>query len=173
MINKISFIFIWVFLFVNTAFGISVESVLKENISKNIQVKKSKIILTKKELKKVQQKAKVSLKTRLYRMYEVSKGLETIGYGILITRKVRSKKATVLYYISKKGMLEFTEILSFLEPREFYPHVQWMSQFIHVKKDALLKLGNDIPTISGATLSARNVVQGARVARAIVEVKFK
>ena len=160
------------FIFTNLN-ALSVEEVLKENIQNVSKVVKTKIIISKKELIFVKKEAKVALKTRLYRMYKVKNQEKILGYGILITRKVRTKKATALYYINTKGILEFTQILAFLEPPEFKPNKKWMTQFQNVEPKRVLKLGRDIPTISGATLSARNVAQGARIARAIFKVKYQ
>jgi len=153
--------------------ALSVEEIIKENVEHSLIVEKTKIILSKKALIRVKKLAKVAVKTRLYRLYKVKKHHKIVGYGILISRKVRSKKATVLYYINTKGILRFTEILAFKEPPEYKPSKKWMTQFRNTIKASVFKLGKDIPTISGATLSARNVAQGARIAKAIVEVKFK
>jgi len=91
----------------------------------------------------------------------------------VITRKVRSKKASVLYLVDNRGKMLFAEVLAFAEPPEFLPSKIWMKQFEHKMPNAPLRVGEDIPTISGATLSARNVTDGARLARAIVEVVLR
>ncbi len=92
---------------------------------------------------------------------------------MLITRKVRSKKATVLYAFDSRGTLRFTEIMAFGEPPEFIPSSIWMTQLQNQKPTAKLTIGKDIPTISGSTLSANSITQGARVARAIYEIVLK
>jgi len=48
-----------------------------------------------------------------------------------------------------------------------------MAQFKEKPDSAALTMGKDIPTISGATLSARCISDGARIARAIFEVVLK
>ena len=96
-----------------------------------------------------------------------------MAYGVLITRKMRTKKATVLYVFNKDGKLKFTEIMAFGEPPEFKPNQQWMGQFQDKTSSAVLTMGKDIPTISGATLSARGLSEGARIARAIYLVILK
>ena len=84
-----------------------------------------------------------------------------------MVRTLRTKKATVLYAFDAKGRLKFSEIMAFGEPPEFIPHKQWMQLFQDKPNSAMFKIGKDIPTISGATLSARTITEGARVAKAI------
>jgi hypothetical protein len=88
----------------------------------------------------------------------------------LIARKVRTKKAVVLYAFDRNGTLKFAEIMAFGEPPEFRPTNTWMGQFSNKEASAPLKMGSDIPTISGATLSARMVSDGARIARALLKI---
>jgi len=171
--NKIVKIVLFFLLSMSTLNAIGVEVLLKDSIENVSDIKKSKLILSKKELLKVKKIAKTALKSRLYRFYKVKSNHKLKGYAILISRKVRSKKATVLYFIDTKANLLFTEILAFLEPPEFKPNSQWLSQFKNRDKSIKLKVGEDIPTITGATLSARNIADGARVARTIFEVKLK
>ena len=96
-----------------------------------------------------------------------------MAYGVLITRKMRTKKATVLYVFDKAGKLKFSEIMAFGEPPEFKPNQQWMGQFQNASASTKLTMGKDIPTISGSTLSARGISEGARIARAIYQVILK
>ena len=86
---------------------------------------------------------------------------------------MRTKKATVLYVFDKAGKLKFTEIMAFGEPPEFKPNQQWMGQFRNKTSSAALTMGKDIPTISGSTLSARGISEGARIARAVYETVLK
>lgn len=126
------------------------------------------LVLSKAAYKKVQVQAKAPVRTKVYRYYEIKSGGRTIGYGILISRKVRTKMATVLYAFTPSGTLRFTEIMAFGEPPEFLPNQTWMGQFKSKNVSAPLTMGKDIPTISGATLSARNITDGARIARALL-----
>ena len=132
-------------------------------------IEAKRLILSTKEADLVQKHAGAKLGTKIYRYYRfVSKG-RTVGYGVLIARKVRTKKATVLYAFEPSGRLKFAEIMAFGEPPEFIPNNSWMEQFKARDEKAPLKMGADIPTISGATLSARTISVGARIARAILK----
>ena len=158
------------------AFGKSTPSLnaVIESSFKNVSAIEAKsLILTGDQVKKVRKHAKASLDTKVYRYYDIIGSAGTLGKGVLITRKVRSKKATILYAFDKQGTLRFSEIMRFDEPPEYIPSETWMSQLQEQKSSAALKVGKDIPTISGATLSALSLTEGARVARALYEIILK
>jgi len=152
---------------------VSVEEVVKTSFKNVSAVETRSLILTKAQFLKVRKEAKAAIKTKVYRYYDVMAKSKKLGVGILITRKVRAKKATILYAFDKKGTLRFSEIMAFGEPPEYIPSSIWMGQLQDQKKSAKLTVGKDIPTISGSTLSARSLTEGARVARAIYEIALK
>ena len=131
-------------------------------------VKAEHLILTSDQKRLVQNEARASVVTKVYRYYRIVRNRKTLGYGLLLTRRVRTKKATVLYLFDTSKRLLSTEIMAFGEPPEFKPQAAWMKQFSRRDAQAPLQLGNDIPTITGATLSARTVSDGARIARALL-----
>ncbi len=151
---------------------VDVASIIKENYTKDVSIERDKIILTEKELDSIKQMAKLPVKSKLYRYYKVKSEDKIVAYAILVTQKVRTKKATVLYFIEKERV-KFIEILSFLEPKEYIPKDTWMGQFDDKNLTSSFRIGKDIPTISGATMSARSIVDGARLAIAIYEIKLK
>ena len=151
----------------------SIEKAVKSSFSGVTSVDAKQLVLTKAQHTQVQAKAKAPVRTKIYRYYEIKSAAKTVGYGVLITRKMRTKKATLLYAFDLSGKLKFTEIMAFGEPPEFKPNKQWMGQFQNKTSSAKLTMGKDIPTISGSTLSARGISEGARVARAIYQVILK
>ena len=151
----------------------SIEKVVQSSFSGVSAVEAKQLVLTKSQHAQIQAKAKAPVRTKIYRYYEIKSASKTIGYGVLITRKMRTKKATVLYAFDFNGTLKFTEIMAFGEPPEFKPNMQWMGEFQNKASSAKLTMGKDIPTISGSTLSARGISDGARIARAIYQVILK
>lgn len=151
----------------------SIDEVVHASFPKSTKMEKHSLILTKKQFSQIQQKAKAKVDTKVYRYYILSNKGENIGFAVLVFRKVRTKKATVLYGFDMNGTLTFTEIMAFSEPPEFIPSSIWMSQMQKKNASEKLTVGKDIPTISGATLSARSVTDGARIARAIYEIVLK
>ena len=152
---------------------VSVKEVIESSFSLVTKVEPKALILTATQFKEVRKKAHTAMDTKVYRYYNIFSKAKKLGAAVLITRKVRSKKATVLYAFDSKGTLRFSEIMAFGEPPEFIPSKIWMSQLQNQKPTAKLTIGKDIPTISGATLSARTISEGARVARAIYETVLK
>ncbi|PHS33747.1 MAG: hypothetical protein COA92_04400 [Sulfurovum sp.] len=144
-----------------------VEEVIKSSFPNVTEVEPKQLILTKSLFTKVQFSAKASMRTKIYRYYRIKSAKKIIGYAVLTSRILRTKKAVVLYAFDMKGNLKFTEIMAFGEPPEFSPNSQWMTLLQNKRNNTRLTLGKDIPTISGSTLSARTITEGARVARAI------
>ena len=151
----------------------SVDTVIKSSFADVSTIEPKPIILTQKQFSQVQTMAKAAVDTKVYRYYDIQSTTKRLGYAVLISRKVRSKKATVLYAFDNSGTLKFTEIMVFDEPPEYIPNNTWMGQLQNKDRSMKLTVGKDIPTISGATLSARSITEGARVARAIYEVVLK
>jgi hypothetical protein len=152
---------------------VSVNEVIESSFASVTKVEPKALILTAAQFKQIRSRAKTAMDTKVYRYYNIFSHSKKIGIAVLITRKVRSKKATVLYAFDNKGTLRFSEIMAFGEPPEFIPSKIWMSQLQNQKPTAKLTVGKDIPTISGATLSARTISEGARVARAIYDIVLK
>ncbi|OIP56116.1 MAG: FMN-binding protein [Helicobacteraceae bacterium CG2_30_36_10] len=137
------------------------------------QITKKNILLTNEQTQKIQEEAKVKLNTKIYRIFKAQKQNELLGYGILVNEKVRSKNAVVLYFISKESILKSIEIIAFNEPVEYLPSREWNSQFENVKTSKMLHISKEIPTIAGATMSARSVIDGSRVAFALYNTLLK
>lgn len=152
---------------------VSVKEVI-ESAFKNVkQVNPKSLILSSSEFSNVRKVAKAPLDTKVYRYYDIIGASGKLGKGVLITRKVRSKKATILYAFDSKGTLRFSEIMTFGEPPEYIPSTTWMGQLQNQEPTAKLTVGKDIPTISGSTLSASSITEGARVARALYEIVLR
>ncbi|HHE05907.1 MAG TPA: hypothetical protein ENK90_02160 [Epsilonproteobacteria bacterium] len=163
-------------LFVTCSYGkahISVDEVVKTSFKDVTEVKPRSLILSKAQFSKIRAMAKAAVKTKVYRYYDIMSKSKKVGVAVLITRKVRSKKATVLYAFDRTGTLRFSEIMAFGEPPEYIPGSIWMGQLQNRKPDAKLTIGKDIPTISGSTLSANSITEGARVARALYEIVLR
>ena len=151
----------------------SVDEVIKSSFAGVSIIEPKQIILTQKQFSQVQSRAKAAVRTKIYRYYDIKSKSERLGYAVLIARKVRGKKATVLFVFDNAGTLKFTEIMAFGEPPEYIPNKTWMDQLQNQAPSAILTVGKDIPTISGSTLSARSITEAARVARAIYETVLK
>ena len=137
---------------------------MKQSFGTNVTVVKKNILINNKQAKTIQTNAKTKLSSKIFRTFKATKGNEILGYGVLINKKVRSKNAVVLYLISKESTLVGIEIIAFNEPMEYIPSKKWISQFENVPTDKQLRVGREIPTITGATLSARSITDSSRLA---------
>jgi len=151
---------------------ISPPAAMQHTFGAQCTVTKKNTLLTAEQAEAVSRTAQVKLETKIYRIYTATLDGKTVGYGILITRKVRQKDAAVLYMITPDGAISSIEIIAFNEPPEYMPQSAYLKQFEGKKESSGLRVGKEIPTISGATLSARNITDGARLALAVFQVVF-
>ena len=146
---------------------------IQSNIEGVTKIEKKNLLLNSSKASYVEKKAKLKLKSKIFRTFKVYKKGTIIAYAILVPRKVRSKNGVALYIFSTKKELLAVEIVAFNEPREFIPKKSWLKQFQGQKSAETLRVGKGISTISGATLSARSVTDGARVAAAVLDTIIK
>ena len=151
---------------------ISPVDAMQENYGSAASITKKNVLLSNAKYTTIQKNAKTKLTTKIYRIFTAKSDDKILGYGILINRKVRSKNAVVLYFIHN-AKLQDIEIIAFNEPIQYLPTKRWNEQFKNTQTDTLLQLNRDIPSISGATMSARSVVEGSRIAFAVYNELLK
>lgn len=110
------------------------------------------------------------IEMKLYRLYIAKNGSQILGYGVLLNKKVRTKTAIALYLIGMDSKIKSIEIVAFNEPLEYLPSATWLNVFDQKSSENTLKLNQDIPTTTGATLSARAITDGARTALALLDI---
>jgi len=152
---------------------ISPKDAMAQNYGAKSKISEESILLSGAQAKKIQELSGVKLDSKIFKFYKALKEGKTLGYGILINRKIRSKNGVVLYLISSESVLKGIEVIAFNEPMEYVPSKKWMSQFQNVDTSVPLALSKDIPTITGATLSAKSFVDGSRLAFAFYNEVLK
>lgn len=146
---------------------------MKSCYGQDTKIGKKNIMLKRGIAKKVMKKAQVKLKSKIFKIFIAKKNTQIVGYGILINRKVRSKNAVVLYMIDISSKLKAMEIIAFNEPTEYLPSKKWEEQFKDVETSQKLQLNKNISTITGATMTARTITDGSRLAFAFYEEMLK
>ncbi|MEN8303448.1 MAG: FMN-binding protein [Campylobacterota bacterium] len=146
---------------------------MKQSYGSEAVIVKKNILLSKVQASNIQKSSNTKLDSKIFRIFKAVKNSRLMGYGILINKKVRSKNAVVLYFISKDSLLKSIEVIAFNEPLEYLPSKKWNSQFDDVSTGKMLRVSKDIPTITGATLSARSITDGSRVAFAFYNEVLK
>ncbi len=140
---------------------------------KEVQIEKKNVLLTIDKAEVVYKKAEMPTGSKIFRTFTITKDAKPLSYAILISRVVRTKDAAVLYMISPKGVIESVEVIAFNEPPEYTPSKEYVGQFKGKTSEDTLRVGKDIPTVTGATMGARNVTDGARLALAVFDLLFK
>lgn len=170
-------IFIYIFLLLTTQLNatmiVSPYDVMKASYGETSEISKKNILLRVEQAKKVSKSAQAKLESKIFRVFKATKDNKLLGYGILVSRIMRTKNVVVLYVISKDSILTSMEIIAFNEPIEYTPSKTWIKQFENISTDKRLIVSKDVPTITGATLSARSIVDGSRVAFAFYEEVLK
>lgn len=131
---------------------------------KSTSIDKKNYVLNKSNASSISKAAKTKLSSKIFKVYMAVKNDKVIAYGILINKKVRSKNAVVMYIINSNSTLRSIEIIAFNEPIEYIPSKTWNSQFQNISTEKMLRVGKDIPSITGATLSANSITSSSRLA---------
>ena len=100
-----------------------------------------------------------------------TKGEGIIGYAFPIEVIGKERPITLLIGVTKEGTIMAVEVLIYRESQGSeirYP--RFMAQFRGKKKEDPLRMGEDIQSISGATLSSRGVTYGVKKALALYRV---
>jgi len=173
MIKKITLILSILLSTVVAQESVSIDALLKTNYDDvNINIEKKSLILSKEEAKEIQEFASTKVHSKIIRYYAVSKDSQPLGSAILLKQKIRTKNAAILYMVDANQTMMGIEIVSFKEPSEYKPNDEWKKIFVGKTAEDILITGKDIPTISGATLSARAISDAARLALAIAKKKL-
>ena len=135
-------------------------------------VEKLEIYLSEDDVQKIESLAKAKLNGRLFMVYKATKGEEAIGYAVIDTHELRSMTETVMFVVNPDGTLRQTEILAFFEPPDYMPANNWIVLFNGKSAGDTLRVGRDIPNISGATITAVALSEAARKTLALVRIKL-
>lgn len=133
-------------------------------------VESQNIILSEEQTQQLSKVSMQKIETKLYRLYIAKNDAKTVGYGVLLNKKVRTKTAIALYLIGTDNKIKSIEIVAFNEPMEYLPTKTWLDGFDNKSAANTLRLNQDIPTVSGATLSARAITDGARIALSLIDI---
>ncbi len=164
------FLFILTLLPLHSDMLITPEAAAKAHFGENVTVIKRSAMLSATQLERVEKEAKTPLGSKIVRLFECRRDAGKVATGILLVRKVRTKDAVVLYLFDANATLKAAEMIAFGEPGEYLPNERWFEQLGEAPETRPLRMGEDVSTITGATLSARAISDGARAARAVFRV---
>lgn len=173
MRNFLFYLLISTFIPLNAQMTMSPMDAMQKNYESGSKISEVKISLSPEQIKSIKESAKAKLEPESLKVFKAQMSGKITGYGILINKKIRTKNAVVLYIISSESILKGIEVIAFHEPMEYLPSKKYNNQFQNIKTDAPLTLNQNIPTITGATMSAKTFVDGSRVAFALYNEVLK
>ncbi len=148
------------------------EEAVKE-VFPDAKIEKKNILITRAKKAKISKITKKPLKSSIFTAYIARKNGKVIGYALLHSHRIRTKNEVALISFDKDCNVIDTEIIAFYEPPEYIPSDKWQKNFEGKNKDNLPVLRQNIPNITGATLSTQGLTTGVREAIAICEVVLK
>jgi hypothetical protein len=120
------------------------------------------VLLTDEMAARLDELARARIRERMVTFYVARQGERTLGYAVVQSHVVRTKRETLLVVFEPDGRLRKLLVVSFLEPPEYKPSERWLSQFAGKGAGDRLAVGDDLAPITGATLSARGVAEQSR-----------
>jgi hypothetical protein len=122
-----------------------------------------------KQVKKIEQLARVKLESPFFTFYVGKHGDKVLGYAAIENHIVRSKPETLMVVLDTKGRVRAVYTLAFHEPPEYQPPQRWY-ELLYSKALNQLRLNRDIQGIAGATLSTRSAINVTRKVMAVFQV---
>jgi hypothetical protein len=122
----------------------------------------SDVLLSDEMAGKLDDLARARIPERMVTFYAARKGDAVLGYAVVQSHVVRTKRETLLLAFEPDGRIRRIVVLSFLEPPEYRPSDRWLGQFSGKGATDRLAVGDDLAPISGSTLSARGVAEQSR-----------
>ncbi len=120
------------------------------------------VLLSDELVTRIERLARARVKERLVTFYTASKGGAPLGYAVIHSHVVRTKRETFAIAFEPDGRIRKITILAFLEPPEYRPSDRWLAQLEGKGPKDRLAVGDDLAPISGATLSARGIAEESR-----------
>lgn len=128
------------------------------------------VIITKAKLAKIEQLAQAPVKSKLYTFFVGMKQDQVLGYASIESAVVHSMPATFMIHLSPTGEVKDVVVLAFHESMNYLPSNAWLKQFHGIQRPKDVKLGENIVSMAGATLSSRTIERGVRKAMAVLDV---
>jgi hypothetical protein len=135
------------------------------------RIERRTLFLEEEELEALSRRAYSRVESRLQTVYVGWQGDTITGYAVIDTDIVRSKAATYIAVLTPEGAIRDVRILAWQEPPEYEPPQRWLDRFVgRDLEGSVLRVGQDVDGISGATLSVRMVAEHIRRALALHDV---
>ncbi|NIQ12956.1 MAG: FMN-binding protein [Candidatus Dadabacteria bacterium] len=149
------------------------EKSLKHAFPNASKIDKIQIFLSDEQVDEIKKLGKTDVDSKIHIFYKAVKDGEEIGYAIIDTHNLRTTTETVLFVLNCDGTLRYAEILAFFEPQDYMPGNKWIDIFKNISLNDKIRVGRDIPDITGATITSNSFSEATRKVLAIYEVAVK
>lgn len=138
---------------------------------KDAKVERKTAFLTEAQADAAKKKARAPLDSKVWTYYQASSSTGApLGWAYFETHPVRTMTETIMVAVSTAGAIRFVEVLAFSEPDDYLAPEGWLKQFAGKPLDDDLALRRGLRGMTGSTLTAEAVAQGARRVLAVHEV---
>jgi len=122
------------------------------------------------QVEAIQKLARARLASKIIPYYIGKQENKITGYAFFATDIVRTKEVTYMTVVNPDSTIRAVEILAFYEPMDYLPAPRWLELFRGKWLNDNLWPKRNIHNITGATLTAQSLTQGARKMLAIFQV---
>ena len=133
-------------------------------------VTRQTVFLSKEQLAAARKASGLDFNDQLVIRYSAAVSGKPAGFAYFDTHRVRTLAETVMVVVTPDARVDRIEILSFDEPPDYLPKPRWIEQIFRRKLDDDLALNRAIRPMSGASLTARAIVNASRKILAIHQV---
>lgn len=137
-------------------------SAIRDALPEADRVEAKDVLLTDEMVERIERLARARVKERLVTFYTGLRAGAVSGYAVIHSHVVRTKRETLAITFEPDGRIRRIAVLSFLEPEEYRPSQRWLAHFQGKGGKDRLATGQDIPPITGATLTARGIAEESR-----------
>lgn len=125
------------------------------------------VFLTDEQKAQIEKASGMPMESALVTIYAGWSGERPVGYALFDTHVVRTQPETFVVALDPSGHVTGLFVCAFYEPQDYLPTDRWLTQFKGRDPAHPPRVGAEIASITGATLSSRAVAGGVRRALAI------
>ncbi len=146
------------------------DEALKRAFPQATAIEKRALYLDANDVTRIEKASGAKMDSRLFTYYEAIGKSGVLGYAVIAGHTVRTKQEVYMVVIAPNGAIDFVEILAFYEPEEYMPPKRWLAVFSGKVFSDALRPKQEIPMISGATITTYTLTAEVRKTLAIFEL---
>lgn len=143
------------------------DEALKRAFPQATAIEKRTLYLDPADVARMEKMSGAKMDSRLFTYYEAVGKSGVLGYAVIAGHAVRTKQEVYMVVIAPSGAIDFLEILAFYEPEEYMPPKRWLAVFSGKALTDALRPKQEIPMISGATITTYTLTSEVRKTLAI------